>query len=67
MGFLTLLTRINELWKERPDDIRKDAESLTGMVKTELDGRLPAPLTELNIMKSGATLWPLPVTSPKEG
>ena len=48
MGFLTLLQRIDTFWKKQPKDLERDADTLTKLVQTELDGRRPAPLSELD-------------------
>jgi len=48
MGFLTLLQRVNQFWQDKPKDLERDADRLTELVKTELDGRRPAPLSELD-------------------
>jgi uncharacterized protein YyaL (SSP411 family) len=38
-GFLTLIKRVHEFWSQQPGRIRDDAETLTRMVKAELDSR----------------------------
>ena len=38
-GFLTLVKRVQEFWSQQPDRIRTDAETLTKLIKTELDRR----------------------------
>ena len=38
VGFLTLVKRVNGIWKTRKEAIEKDAEFLTNRLKKELDG-----------------------------
>jgi uncharacterized protein YyaL (SSP411 family) len=47
-GFLTIVKRVQEFWSKQPDRIREDGETLTKLVKTELDRRQVAlePLTD---------------------
>jgi uncharacterized protein YyaL (SSP411 family) len=43
MGFISLLERISEIWRTRPDDVMKDAENLTATVRDHLArARIPA-------------------------
>ncbi|MFP6613240.1 MAG: thioredoxin domain-containing protein [Pirellulales bacterium] len=44
-GFMTLLTRVQEVWKRDPDSIRKDGATLTRFTKLDLEGgQLPGDL-----------------------
>ena len=44
-GFITLLTRVQEVWKRDPDSIRKDGATLTRFTKLDLEGgQLPGDL-----------------------
>ncbi len=44
-GFMTLLTRVQEVWKRDPDSIRKDGATLTRFTKLDLEGgQLPVDL-----------------------
>jgi uncharacterized protein YyaL (SSP411 family) len=44
-GFMTLLTRVQEVWKRDPDSIRKDGTTLTRFTKLDLEGgQLPGDL-----------------------
>ncbi|MFP6693183.1 MAG: thioredoxin domain-containing protein [Pirellulales bacterium] len=44
-GFMTLLTRVQEVWKRDPDSIRKDGTTLTRFTKLDLEGgQLPSDL-----------------------
>jgi hypothetical protein len=47
-GFLTILQRVQEIWKERPDQIRQDAKVVVQFAKTELEGARRSVLTEIN-------------------
>ena len=39
-GFLTLLQKIHAMWEMRPDAIREDAETLTRLVKQEMEEQI---------------------------
>jgi hypothetical protein len=44
-GFITLVKRVQEVWKSNPDSIRKDAGTLTRFTKLDLEGeQLPSDL-----------------------
>jgi uncharacterized protein YyaL (SSP411 family) len=43
-GFLTLIKRVHEHWSQQPARIREDAETLTRIVKAELDSRGQLPV-----------------------
>ncbi len=47
-GFLTIVQRVQEFWSEQPERIRKDAERLTELVQTQLDGQRANPLQSLD-------------------
>lgn len=47
-GFLTLAKRIQEAWEKSPDAIRKDAKTLTELVKAELETRRAISLQPLD-------------------
>ena len=42
VGFLTILQRVQEIWSSQSDRLRADAETLTKLVQTSLDGRQAA-------------------------
>ena len=46
-GFLTIARKVQELWKKSPDKIREDAETLTKVVKAQLE-ESPVNLTPLD-------------------
>ncbi|MDX1945340.1 MAG: thioredoxin domain-containing protein [Pirellulaceae bacterium] len=46
-GFLTVLTKIQEIWTKSPDRVREDAKTITKYTKAELEGRRAAPLVVL--------------------
>jgi hypothetical protein len=48
LGFLSLVRKIEEIWQGQRDNLERDAETLTSLVKQEADGRRPAPLSALN-------------------
>ena len=48
MGFFTLLKRIDEFWTTKRENIEQDADTITTMVKNELDGRRPQAVGELD-------------------
>ncbi|MBP89409.1 MAG: thioredoxin domain-containing protein [Planctomycetaceae bacterium] len=48
MGFFSLLKRIQEFWGTKRDNIEQDAETITQLVKQELDGRRPQAVGELD-------------------
>jgi uncharacterized protein YyaL (SSP411 family) len=43
-GFLTVIKKVQDLWKTRPDEIKEGAGQLAELVKTQLDGRRPVAL-----------------------
>ena len=47
-GFLTLLQRTQQFWGENRENIEKDADTITQLVKRELDGRRPQAVGELD-------------------
>ncbi|MCO6459638.1 MAG: thioredoxin domain-containing protein, partial [Pirellulaceae bacterium] len=47
-GFLSLIQMVQKVWAEQPDDLRRDAERLTALVKNRLDGRPPGAIEPLN-------------------
>jgi uncharacterized protein YyaL (SSP411 family) len=47
-GFLTVLKRVQEAWEKTPDNIRKDAKTLTDLVKAELESRRTISLAPLD-------------------
>jgi len=48
MGFLTLIQRVHEFWTQQRENIERDAETITQLVRTELDGRRPGTIGELS-------------------
>jgi uncharacterized protein YyaL (SSP411 family) len=56
LGFLTLISRIQELWSERPNDLKRDAATLTRLVKKELDAKRPEATGSLNESTAAKTL-----------
>ena len=48
MGFFTLLKRVDDFWTTKRKNIEEDAETITKMVKRELDGRRPQAVGELD-------------------
>ncbi|MBW3597314.1 MAG: thioredoxin domain-containing protein, partial [Planctomycetes bacterium] len=46
-GFFTLVKKIHDVWKDSPEKIRADAETLTKMLKSEMEPQ-PASLTPLD-------------------
>lgn len=55
VGFLTLCTKISEIWAKEPEKVQADAKTLTAAVKSELDGRRPAALAPLDAKHLAAT------------
>ncbi len=47
-GFLTIVQRVAEVWKEKRDNILEDAKVIVKYTKTELEGARKAVLTEIN-------------------
>ncbi|HUE73082.1 MAG TPA: thioredoxin domain-containing protein, partial [Pirellulaceae bacterium] len=47
-GFLTIVQRVTEVWKEKPDNIKDDAKVIVAHTKAELEGARKAVLTEIN-------------------
>ena len=47
-GFLTIVRRVAEVWKEKPDNIKDDAQVIVKHTKAELEGARKAVLTEIN-------------------
>ncbi|MEX2026461.1 MAG: thioredoxin domain-containing protein, partial [Pirellulaceae bacterium] len=47
-GFLTIVQRVAEVWKEKPDNIKDDAAVIVKYTKAELEGVRKAVLTEIN-------------------
>ena len=47
-GFLTIVKRVQEVWKEQPAKIREDAQTIVKYAKAELAGVRKAVLTEIN-------------------
>ncbi len=47
-GFLTVVTKVREAWKDNPDSIKKDAETVTRFTKTELEGQRPDALAAID-------------------
>jgi uncharacterized protein len=47
-GFLTIVQRVAEVWKEKPDIIKDDAKVIVAHTKAELEGARKAVLTEIN-------------------
>ncbi len=56
LGFLTLIRRIQDLWRERPDDLKRDAATLTRLVKSEFDAKRSDSTTPLDSSISSRTL-----------
>ncbi|QDU27314.1 hypothetical protein ETAA8_24010 [Anatilimnocola aggregata] len=48
-GFLTVLKRVIEAWEKTPERIKQDAQSLTDLVKAELESRRTISLAPLEI------------------
>ena len=48
MGFFTLLKRIEQAWTTQRENIEGDADQITKLVQSELDGRLPSALRGLD-------------------
>jgi uncharacterized protein YyaL (SSP411 family) len=46
-GFLTVAKKIQEAWEKTPDRVKQDAETLTGLVKQELESRRTISLAPL--------------------
>ena len=47
-GFLTIIQRVHQVWKEKPDNIKDDAKVIVKYTKAELEGARKAVLTEIN-------------------
>jgi uncharacterized protein YyaL (SSP411 family) len=47
-GFLTIIQRVQQIWKEKPDTIKDDAKVIVKYTKAELEGARKAVLTEIN-------------------
>lgn len=47
-GFLTIVRRVVEAWQERPDAIRRDAETIARLTKNELEGGRAVALVPLD-------------------
>ena len=47
-GFFTIVQRVAEVWKEKPDNIKDDAKVIVKYTKAELEGARKAVLTEIN-------------------
>src|SRR5262245_39481614 len=47
-GLFTIIQRVQEVWKEKPDNIRDDAKVIVKYTKAELEGARKAVLTEIN-------------------
>lgn len=47
-GFLTLVTKVSEMWTKSPDKLREDASTLARFIKIELEGPILAPLVKLD-------------------
>ena len=47
MGFLPLIEKVQNAWKEMPEVLEADGKKLAEYVKTDLDGRRPGSLTPL--------------------
>ncbi len=46
-GFFTIAQKVQEIWEKEPEKIRRDAETLTGLVKAQREAQ-PAALTALD-------------------
>jgi uncharacterized protein YyaL (SSP411 family) len=47
-GFLTIVTKIQEIWAKMPDRVREDAKTVTRFTKAEMEGRKSTPLVALD-------------------
>ena len=47
-GFLTIVTKIQEIWAKMPDRVREDAKTVTRFTKAEMEGRPTPPLVALD-------------------
>jgi len=58
-GFLTILQRVQEIWAKQSDRLRADAETLTKLVQTSLDGRAAGGLEPIHGRHLGEVLTAL--------
>jgi uncharacterized protein len=47
-GFLTVVTKIQEIWDKMPDRVREDAKTVAKFTKAEMEGRKSTPLVALD-------------------
>jgi uncharacterized protein len=47
-GFLTIVTKVQEIWGKAPDKIREDAKTVARFTKAEMEGRKTPPLVALD-------------------
>ena len=47
-GFLTVVTKIQEIWAKMPDRVREDAKTVTRFTKAEMEGRPSPPLVAID-------------------
>jgi uncharacterized protein YyaL (SSP411 family) len=47
-GFLTVVTKIQEIWAKMPDRVREDAKTIAKFTKAEMEGRRASPLVALD-------------------
>ncbi len=47
-GFLTLIQKVNEAWSKNPEQIGKDADTITSVTKEQLEGARPDPLFKID-------------------
>jgi uncharacterized protein YyaL (SSP411 family) len=47
-GFLTVVTKIQEIWTKMPERVREDAKTVAKFTKAEMEGRRASPLVALD-------------------